>query len=88
MKKITIFVLHLGYGGIEVATTNLANMLSSNYNVEIISFYNIYGKPVYELDSKVNVKFLYNGKPNRDEFIENLKKLKVIRTFKEGLKDG
>lgn len=86
MKKITIFVLHLGYGGIEVATTNLANMLSSNYNVEIISFYNIYGKPVYELDSKVNVKFLYNGKPNRDEFIENLKKLKVIRTFKEGLK--
>ena len=43
MKKITILCLHLGYGGIEVAISNLANMLIDNYDIEIVSNYNIYG---------------------------------------------
>ena len=73
-KKITILCLHLGYGGIEVAITNLANMLIDKYDVEIISQYNIYGKPVYELDSRIKVKFLFEGTSNRKEFFDYLKK--------------
>ena len=42
MKKITIFALHLGYGGIENAIINLANMLCDKYEVEIVSIYKLY----------------------------------------------
>ena len=86
MKKITILGLHFGYGGIEVAISNLANMLSDKYKVEIILFYNIYGKPVYELNKNIDVKFLYEGSPNKDEFISYLKKFRLIKVLKEGLK--
>lgn len=86
MKKITILCLHLGYGGIEVAVSNLANMLCNNYNVEIVSIYNIYGKPVYDINKKVTIKYLYDGGPNKKEFKESLKKLQLIKTLKEGIK--
>ena len=86
MKKITILCLHLGYGGIEVAVSNLANMLCNNYNVEIVSIYNIYGKPVYDINKKVIIKYLYDGGPNKKEFKESLKKLQLIKTLKEGIK--
>ena len=59
MKKITILCLHLGYGGIEVAISNLANMLIDNYDIEIVSNYNIYGKPFYKLDDRIKIKYLY-----------------------------
>ena len=86
MKKITILCLHLGYGGIEVAVSNLANMLCNDYNVEIVSIYNIYGKPVYDINKKVTIKYLYDGGPNKKEFKESLKKLQLIKTLKEGIK--
>lgn len=86
MKKITILCLHLGYGGIEVAVSNLANMLCNNYNVEIVSIYNIYGKPVYDINKKVTIKYLYDGGPNKKEFKESLKKLHLIKTLKEGIR--
>lgn len=86
MKKITILCLHLGYGGIEVAVSNLANMLCNDYNVEIVSIYNIYGKPVYDINKKVTIKYLYDGGPNKKKFKESLKKLQLIKTLKEGIK--
>lgn len=86
MKKITILCLHLGYGGIEMAVSNLANMLADNYKIEIVSFYNIYGKPVYNLNKKIDVKFLYDGGPNREEFKTSLKKFRLIKVIKEGIK--
>lgn len=86
MKKITILCLHLGYGGIEMAVSNLANMLADNYKIEIVSFYNIYGKPVYDLNKKIDVKFLYEGGPNREEFKTSLKKFRLIKVIKEGIK--
>lgn len=86
MKKITILCLHLGYGGIEMAVSNLANMLVDKYKIEIVSFYNIYGKPVYDLNKKIDVKFLYDGGPNREEFKTNLKKFRLIKVIKEGIK--
>ena len=88
MKKITILCLHLGYGGIEVAISNLANMLIDNYDIEIVSNYNIYGKPFYKLDDRIKIKYLYNGGPNKKEFksaikILYLKKKLMINYIKE-----
>ena len=84
MKKITILCLHLGYGGIEVAISNLANMLIDNYDIEIVSNYNIYGKPFYKLDDRIKIKYLYNGGPNKKEFKSALKKLNIFKVIKEG----
>ena len=84
MKKVTILALHLGFGGIEKAITNLANILVGNYEVEIISTYKLYDKPVNELNNKVNVKYLSNLKPNKNDFFNALKKLNIIKTIKEG----
>ncbi len=86
MKKITILCLHLGYGGIEVATTNLANMLSGDYDVEIISFYDLNGEPVYKLNDNIKVKYIYKGKPNREEIKKSLKKIKIFTFIKESIK--
>ena len=57
-KKVIIPVLHLSYGGIEKAVTSLANELINNYQVEIISFYQIHEKPPYKLNNKIKVKYL------------------------------
>ena len=86
MKKITILCLHLGYGGIEVAISNLANMLIDNYDIEIVSNYNIYGKPFYKLDDRIKIEYLYNGGPNKKEFKSALKKLNIFKVIKEGFK--
>lgn len=61
MKKITILSLHLGYGGVEKAITTLANMLCQTYDVEIISVYKLYEKPVFEVDKKVKLTYLINS---------------------------
>lgn len=86
MKKVTILALHLGYGGIERAITDLANSLVENYNVEIVSTYKVYDEPVNRLDRRIKVKYLTELKPNRKEFKSALKKLRLISAFKEGIK--
>lgn len=86
MKKVTILALHLGYGGIERAITDLANSLVDDYKVEIVSTYKIYDKPVNKLDGKVSVTYLTELKPNAKEFKTSIKKLRFIKAFKEGLK--
>ena len=54
-KKVLILALHLGYGGVEKSVTSLANSLAknTNYEIEIASIYNLYGKSVYNLDEKI-----------------------------------
>lgn len=86
MKKVSILVLHLGFGGIEKAITNLANILCDNYKVEIISIYKLYNKPVFSLDNRVEVKYLLNSVPNKKELKESLKKGKLFTFFNEGIK--
>lgn len=85
-NKVTFLSLHLGYGGIESATINSANALSKDYNVEIISFYKLNESQENKLDKSINVKYLYNGGPNKEEFKNQLKKKHFINAFKEGLK--
>lgn len=86
MKKVTILALHLGYGGIERAITDLANSLVENYSVEIVSTYKVYDKPVNRLDRRIKVKYLTELKPNKKEFKRALKKFRLVSAFKEGIK--
>jgi N-acetylglucosaminyldiphosphoundecaprenol N-acetyl-beta-D-mannosaminyltransferase len=84
MKKVTILALHLGYGGIERAITDLANNLVEDYNVTIVSTYKLYDKPVNELNKKVKVEYLTDLKPNKKELKEAIKKFKLSTVIKEG----
>ena len=84
-KKISFLMLHLGYGGIESATINTANALCSKYKVEIISFYKLANNQKSKLNKKVNVKYLYNGGPNKEEFLNSLHNKKIFKMLKEGL---
>lgn len=85
-KRITILVLHLGYGGIEKCVSSLATELSNDYEVEIISTYKLFEKPFFYIPSNVKIKYLITDlKPKKDEFISNLKKLKFISCFGLGL---
>lgn len=87
MKKITIFSLHLGYGGIEKCVVNLANLLSNEYQVEIISTYKIEETPAFEVDPRVSVKYLITKyKPNRTEWKQAIKKIRPIKFIKETYK--
>lgn len=86
MKKVTILALHLGYGGIERAITDLANSLVNDYIVEVVSTYKVYDEPVNKLDRRVKVVYLSDLKPNKKEFKSALKRLRFISAFKEGIK--
>lgn len=87
MKKITFLMLHLNYGGIEKQVTTLANELAKKYDVEIISLYDLLnGKSFYNLDEKVNVKYIFDCGPNKKEIKQALKRFKVITLFKEVVK--
>ena len=84
MKKITILALHLNYGGIERFITNLANSISDDYNIEIVSTYKLLDKPFFKLNNSIKVKYLIeNLEPNRNIVKEYLKKLRFIKLFKE-----
>lgn len=84
--KITFLMLHLGYGGIESSVINQANTLIEDYEVEIISFYRLQKNQTNKLDERIKVKYLYDGEPNKEEFLQALKERKYIKTFKEGIK--
>ena len=86
MKKVTIMALHLGYGGIEKCVSDVANLLSDTYDVEILTTYKLYDKEVYDLNKNIKVTYLTDVVPNRKEFMAALKKFKLITAFKEGLK--
>ncbi len=86
MRNISIYVLSLNYGGAEKVITNVANMLCQDFNVTIKSIYRVSEKPFFALDSKIQVQYLTDLKPNKTEFINAIKSFKLITAFKEGLK--
>lgn len=89
MKKITIISLHLGYGGIEKAVVNLANALSPSYDVKILSIYKTYDKVPFEIDPKVEVKYLMSGDIalKTDKYKRSIRSFKFITLFKLLFKD-
>ena len=89
MKKVTILSLHLGFGGIEQAVISLANNLSSNYNVEIVSIYRLSNDNAHMLDKKVNIKYLMSGDiaSRTDIYKKCIKRLKFIELIRALFKD-
>ena len=89
-KKISILALHLGYGGVEKAIVSLANSLSKldKYEIEIVSIYRLYEKPVFDINKNIKVTYLLPTKlsPNKKEWSEALHNLKLISFGKESLK--
>ncbi len=84
MKKLTIFSLHLGYGGIEQSVVNLANLLANDYKVEIVSTYKLEENPAFEISEKVKVTYLIEKyKPNREEWKDAIRHIHPIRILKE-----
>lgn len=83
-KKIVILALHLGTGGAEKVICNLANLLSENNNVKIISTYKLNEKPAFKINNSVEIEYLIQDlKPNKQDFKNSLKKFNLIRAFKE-----
>lgn len=85
-KEVTVLALHLGHGGVEKYISSLCKMLGNNHNINIISTYKIYDKPVYEFDKKVNITYLIDGGPNKETFKQAIKERNILNIFKEGLK--
>ena len=86
-KKIDFLLLHLGFGGIESATINSANALvEKKYDVRIVSFYHLNNNQESKLSSKVKIKYLYEGEPNRDLFKDAVKNKNLFKILKEGIK--
>ena len=84
LKKVTILALHLGYGGIEKSIAALANLLVDEYEVEIISSYQLFDKPAFDIDPRVEVRYLITKfKPNREAWKASLKHLRPISFIKE-----
>lgn len=84
IKKITILMLHLQHGGIEKQTITLANELSKDYNVEIISTYSMNCPPAYEVNDRVKIKYLMDTHPNRKEIADAIKAKNVFKILKQG----
>jgi glycosyltransferase involved in cell wall biosynthesis len=83
MKKISILALHLGIGGIESCIVKVANLLCDNYDVTIVTTYHLSKTLAYPLDNKVNIVYLTNLKPNRQELNNAIKHFNIIGFFKE-----
>ena len=86
-KKIVILALHLGTGGAEKVISNLANLLSDNNDVEIISTYKLRNSPAFYISNKVTINYLTtNLEPNKQEIKFNFDNSiwHVSRTSKNG----
>lgn len=85
-NKISLLSLHLGYGGIETSIVNQANMLSEKYEVDLIVLYKLSNENNYKLNKNVNLIYLSNLEPNKNEFISAFKKFNIFKCLKEGFK--
>lgn len=78
--------LHLKHGGCEKAISLLANSLvKRGYPVSILCTYR-FGEPAYKLDEKVEVRYLTDRLPNREEFRQAVKSGRFLKAFGEGVK--
>ena len=85
--RITIYALHLGFGGVEKYVSNIANMLSEKHEVRIISTYRMNDKPAFYIKPEVHIEYLIeNLKPNQEEFKSAIKEKNIKNIFAEGFR--
>lgn len=85
-NEITILALHLGYGGVEKYLSSLCKMLEKNYKINIISTYKLLDKPAFYFSDNINITYLIDDKPNKEEFKQAIKNKNILKTLKEGFK--
>ena len=86
MKDLYILSLHLAYGGLQKAVAEFANLMAERYRVHILSFYDMPSGPAYPIDSRVQIRYLYNDIPNREEFKAALHAKRPFSVLKEGIR--
>ena len=62
MKKITIFALTLGVGGIEKYTATLCKLLENDYKIEIICTYKVSENPAFPISDKIKITYFLKRK--------------------------
>lgn len=83
--KVSIYALHLGYGGVEKYVITLANMLADCHEVEIISTYKMQEETAFFVRPEVRIKYLIEElKPNREEFSKALKSKNPLSIIRQG----
>ncbi len=86
MKKVVILALHLNYGGVEKFISDVANVLSEENDVTIISTYKVVDKPFFAINENVKIKYLTSVNPNRIEFFKALESKNPFRILFQGIK--
>ena len=85
--KISIYALHLSFGGVEKYVATLANMLCTEHDVEIVSTYKIDPVPAFPIDERVKITYLMDDlKPNKKELKDAIKAKNVPAILREGMK--
>ncbi len=83
MKKITILSLHLGVGGIEKYISSLSKILENDYEIELVITYKLNNSPSFSFSNKVNITYLIDGGPNKEEIHRALKRHKIFKLARE-----
>lgn len=81
MKTITILALHLGYGGIEKYLASLCKMLDKDYKIKIISTYKTTEYPAFNFSDRVEIEYLINDKPRKEEMSEAFRFFQIKKGF-------
>lgn len=84
--EITILALHLGVGGIEKYLSSLCKMLKGEYKINIIATYKVQDEPGFYFDKDINITYLINDRPNKNELMYAIKSKNFISIIKEGFK--
>ncbi len=58
MKKVQIYALEFGYGGVEREVVTLANSLVNIYNIELIFMSKNYDKIPYKINNKIKITYI------------------------------
>ena len=80
--KITLFDSMIGSGGAERVLTTMANELVEAYDVSVVTFQSGPEDVFYEINSRVDVRYLDLLKKSKgvfDAIRENLRRIKVLR---------
>ena len=82
-KKITIFAMHLDFGGIEKYISLLCKMFEKDYEIEIITTYKFREEPAFYFDPKIKIKYLVTDNLKDESLKKLIKQKKFIAVLKE-----
>ena len=81
-NKITILALHLGIGGIEKYISSLCKILEDDYQIDLVSTYKVPDTETFIFSNKVNIIYLINDYPKKEEFKRAIKNKNIFNIIK------